>query len=84
MFDAGDSYLSFPSWVPCRNFLSYWTGVIVGRWVGSLLGYKPFHPEWTTEWVGACKKMETTIFQRRFAKRELGEAVRNKAAKKGD
>ncbi|KAH8762492.1 hypothetical protein F5883DRAFT_116021 [Diaporthe sp. PMI_573] len=66
MFDAGGSYLSFPRWVPFGKSLSVVTGVVVGRWLGGLLGYQPFYREWTTDWETACHKMENSIFQRQF------------------
>lgn len=69
MFDAGDSYLTFPWWVPFGQTLSWLLGVIVGRYVGGLLGYQPFFPEWTTDWDAACRKMESCWAQRRFAVR---------------
>lgn len=34
VFDAGDSYLSWPKWVPCRSLAARAMGVVVGRWVG--------------------------------------------------
>ncbi|KAH8590931.1 hypothetical protein B0O99DRAFT_598710 [Bisporella sp. PMI_857] len=68
-FDAGGSYLSFPSWVPFGQSISRIMGVLVGRWIGGLLGYQPFYRKWTTDWDLACDKMESSIFQRRFADR---------------
>ncbi|ROV92179.1 hypothetical protein VMCG_09283 [Cytospora schulzeri] len=70
MFDAGGSYLSFPPWVPFGKYLSIALGIFVGRWMGSVLGYQPFYREWTTagDWEAACHKMESSFFQRRFAK----------------
>ncbi|KAK0615333.1 hypothetical protein B0T17DRAFT_541631 [Bombardia bombarda] len=70
MFDAGGSYLTFPRWVPFRSWLSQLTGIVVGRWLGGILGYQPFHRKWTGDWQLACEKMETSIFLRRFAGRE--------------
>lgn len=70
MFDAGDSYLSFPTWVPCSRRLAQLTGIVLGRWVGGLLGYQPFHRKWTTDWNKACEKMQTSPFLRRFADHE--------------
>jgi hypothetical protein len=67
MFDAGDSYLTLPWWVPFRSTVSLILGVVVGRWIGGLLGYQPFFQEWTTDWDEACRKMETSLCQRRFA-----------------
>ncbi|KAI8622919.1 hypothetical protein F5Y19DRAFT_30193 [Xylariaceae sp. FL1651] len=68
-FDAGGSYLSFPRWVPFGQQISRILGVVVGRWIGGLLGYQPFYQKWTTDWELACKKMETSLTQRRFANR---------------
>ncbi|KAI9784389.1 MAG: hypothetical protein M1816_000860 [Peltula sp. TS41687] len=69
MFDAGGSYLSFPWWVPFSRSLSRAVGIVVGRWIGGLLGYQPFYRKWTSDWELACNKMETSFFQRRFADR---------------
>ncbi|KAK1145119.1 hypothetical protein N8T08_004552 [Aspergillus melleus] len=69
MFDAGGSYMSFPWWVPFGRTLSMTLGVVVGRWIGGLLGYQPYYKKWTFDWDLACRKMEQSIFQRRFADR---------------
>ncbi|MCJ1247585.1 hypothetical protein MMC30_004800 [Trapelia coarctata] len=69
MFDAGGSYLSFPWWVPFGRSLARAVGILVGRWIGGLLGYQPFYRKWTDDWELACQKMETSVFQRRFADR---------------
>ena len=45
MFDAGDSYLSVPAWVSFRRAIGYFLGIVVGRYIGGLLGYAPFYPE---------------------------------------
>ncbi|KAH8166649.1 hypothetical protein CIB48_g1609 [Xylaria polymorpha] len=69
-FDAGGTYVSFPRWVPFGQTISIALGVVVGRWLGSgLLGYQPFYRKWSTDWDLACRKMETSIFQRRFSDR---------------
>ncbi|KAI1178071.1 hypothetical protein F4777DRAFT_141398 [Nemania sp. FL0916] len=69
-FDAGGTYVSFPRWVPFGQSISIALGVMVGRCLGSgLLGYQPFYRKWTTDWDLACRKMETSIFQRRFSDR---------------
>jgi len=78
MFDAGDTYLSPPSWVPFRAFFGFWLGIILGRWIGGLLGYAPFYPEWTTDWQAACDKMEKSWFHRRFAIRDAQEKARQR------
>lgn len=67
-FDAGGTYLSFPSWVPFGQSISQGLGVTVGRWAGGLLGFQPFYQKWTTDWQTACNKMNTSVCQRRFAK----------------
>ncbi|KAI0006673.1 hypothetical protein F4779DRAFT_595394 [Xylariaceae sp. FL0662B] len=66
-FDAGGSYLSFPNWVPFGRGLSVATGIVIGRWIGGLLGYRPFYRKWSTDWELACRKMQSSIFQRRSA-----------------
>ncbi|OTB02611.1 hypothetical protein M426DRAFT_322533 [Hypoxylon sp. CI-4A] len=73
MFDAGGSYLSFPRWVPFSKTLARALGVVVGRWLGGILGYQPFYRKWTTDWQSACRKMERSIFQSRFANRSKTE-----------
>ncbi|KAI1645180.1 uncharacterized protein F4817DRAFT_318106 [Daldinia loculata] len=67
-FDGGGTYLSPPSWMPCGGRISQIFGVVVGRWLGGLLGYQPFYREWSSDWELACRQMQTSIFQRRFAK----------------
>jgi hypothetical protein len=78
MFDAGDTYLSPPWWVPFRAFVGLWIGIIVGRWIGSLLGYAPYYPEWTTDWQAACDQMEQGWFHRRFADRGAQDRARER------
>jgi mannose-6-phosphate isomerase-like protein (cupin superfamily) len=68
-WDAGASYLTLPWWVPFRSSVSRALGVVVGRWLGGLLGYQPFHKGWTMDWELACSKMEASVFHRRFAER---------------
>ncbi|KAI1651489.1 uncharacterized protein F4817DRAFT_356002 [Daldinia loculata] len=70
-FDAGGSYLSLPWWVPFRHIISQASSILIGRWLGGLLGYQPFYRKWLTEenWQLACEKMESSFFQRRFADR---------------
>lgn len=43
MFDAGGSYLSFPSWVPFGRYTSRIIGIVVGRWLGGALRYQPYY-----------------------------------------
>ncbi|KAI1138342.1 hypothetical protein F5Y05DRAFT_404125 [Hypoxylon sp. FL0543] len=69
MFDAGGSYLSLPRWIPFSRTIAQALGIVVGRWIGGILGYQPFHRKWTTDWEFACRKMEMSFFQRRFADR---------------
>jgi mannose-6-phosphate isomerase-like protein (cupin superfamily) len=78
MFDAGGSYLSPPAWVPepLRHHIGRAMGVVVGRWIGGLLGYAPFFPEWTTDWPAACRKMSEHPTQRRFADLNAQEKIR--------
>lgn len=38
--------------------------MILGRWIGGLLGYKPFFKEYTTDWDYAVAKMRGSWFQR--------------------
>ena len=44
--------------------MGYWTCVTLGRWIGGLLGYKPFFKEYTTDWDYAVAKMKGSFFQR--------------------
>lgn len=69
MFDAGGSYLSLPWWVPFGRTVSRVAGIVIGRWLGALLGYQPFYRKWTMDWHLACLKMEASWLQRRFADR---------------
>ncbi|RAH64729.1 uncharacterized protein BO66DRAFT_463755 [Aspergillus aculeatinus CBS 121060] len=62
--DGGDAYTPAPAWVPFRRQVGYWTCVVVGRWIGGLLGYKPFFREYTTDWDFAVAKMKGSFFQR--------------------
>ena len=70
MFDAGGTYLSLPPWLPFGQWISIMLGVVIGRWIGGLLGYQPFYRKWTSDWELACQKMEASPFQRRFAVRD--------------
>ncbi|KAM3467264.1 hypothetical protein MY5147_006221 [Beauveria neobassiana] len=70
-FDAGGTYVSLPNWIPFGQTLSVCAGVVIGRWIGGMLGYQPFYRKWTTDWDLACTKMEASFFQRRFADRSL-------------
>ncbi|KAI1424617.1 hypothetical protein F5Y12DRAFT_785288 [Xylaria sp. FL1777] len=60
MFDAGGSYLSFPSWIPFGRWMAQIAGIVVGRWLGGSLGYQPFHRRWTGDWDLASRKMGFT------------------------
>ena len=44
--------------------MGYWGCVLIGRWIGGLLGYKPFFREYTTDWDYAVAKMKGSFFQR--------------------
>ncbi|GME33701.1 putative cupin -type protein [Neofusicoccum parvum] len=60
-FDGGDCYLvpelPLPLWA--RKAIGQWGGVVLGRWIGGLLGYKPFFKEYTTDWDLAVAKMRS-------------------------
>ena len=74
-FDAGDHYIPIPAELPSfiplsvsvyiRTFLGYWLTVIIGRYIGSLMGYRPFFREYTTDWELAQAKTGHTWFHRR-------------------
>ncbi|KAI9740354.1 MAG: hypothetical protein M1834_004933 [Cirrosporium novae-zelandiae] len=64
ILDSGDSYVAPPSWVPFRRTLGYWGCVVLGRWVGGILNYKPFFREYTTDWDYAMAKISGSYFQR--------------------
>jgi hypothetical protein len=51
--------------MPFRRFFGYWGCVIIGRWIGGLLGYKPFFKEYTTDWDFAVAKMKGNFWTRR-------------------
>ncbi|KAI0490217.1 hypothetical protein F4859DRAFT_500664 [Xylaria cf. heliscus] len=78
MFDAGGSYLSLPRWIPFSRTVARALGIVVGRWIGGSLGYQPFFEKWTTDWDLACRKMDMSIFHRRFADREGEDLDANK------
>lgn len=40
--------------------------VVIGRWIGGLLGYKPFFKEYTTDWDFAVAKMKANFWTRRL------------------
>ncbi|KAF2014434.1 hypothetical protein BU24DRAFT_481891 [Aaosphaeria arxii CBS 175.79] len=67
MFDAGGSCIMLPWWVPCGMLVSRALGVVVGRWIGAILGYQPYYREWTTDWDTAARRMRSSLWQRRFA-----------------
>jgi hypothetical protein len=50
--------------MPFRRTVGYWAQIVVGRWLGGLLGYKPFYREYTTDWDYAVAKMKSSFFQR--------------------
>ena len=68
MFDAGGSCLALPKFIPFSMALSRAMTLVVGRWLGGILGYQPYYKEWTTEWETAKQRMSTSCFQKRFAR----------------
>ncbi len=72
--DGGDAYTPAPAWVPFRRTVGYWTCVILGRWIGGMLGYKPFFKEYTTDWDYAVAKMKGSFFQRHLIEQSFTEA----------
>lgn len=48
--------------------------MFLGRWVGGLLGYKPFFKEYTTDWDYAVAKMKGSWFQRHLVHESYGTA----------
>ncbi|KAI0023369.1 hypothetical protein F4780DRAFT_78310 [Xylariomycetidae sp. FL0641] len=60
MFDAGGSYPSLPGWLPCGRRISIIGSIVLGRWLGGLLGYQPYYHKWTTDWQLARSRMEST------------------------
>jgi hypothetical protein len=66
MFDAGASCLALPKFVPFNMIIAKALTVVVGRWIGSLLGYRPYYKEWSTDWEAAKQRMSTSVFQKRF------------------
>lgn len=63
-----------PKWVPFRRFIGYWGGVFLGRWIGGLLGYKPFFREYTTDWDYAVAKVKGSWFQRHLVEDSYAHA----------
>jgi hypothetical protein len=67
--------------MPFRSFFGYWACVIIGRWIGGCLGYKPFFKEYTTDWDFAVAKMKGNFWTRRnvqesyVAKKPWGDQV---------
>ena len=74
VYDGGDAYPELPAWLPCRRTLSYWYGVVLGRWIGGMLGYKPFFKEYTTDWDYAVAKMKRSFFQRHLVEESYKDA----------
>ncbi len=72
--DGGDAYTPAPAWVPFRRTVGYWTCVVLGRWIGGLLGYKPFFKEYTTDWDYAVAKMKGSFFQRHLVEESFAVA----------
>ena len=67
MFDAGGSCIALPWYIPFNMYISRAMGVVIGRWLGGILGYQPCYREWTTDWETAAARMRNSIFQSRFA-----------------
>ncbi|ORY19263.1 hypothetical protein BCR34DRAFT_472123, partial [Clohesyomyces aquaticus] len=67
MFDAGGSYLSLSWYVPFGKTVSRLMGVVIGQWVGGVLGYQPYHNAWTNDWDTSRIRMRGTLAHRRFA-----------------
>ena len=61
--------------MPFRRTVGYWGCVILGRWVGGLLGYKPFFKEYTTDWDFAMAKMKGSLFQRHLVEESYAMAL---------
>lgn len=59
--------------MPFSRTIARALGIVVGRWIGGLLGYQPFFEKWTTDWDLACRKMQKSVFHRRFANHEGAE-----------
>lgn len=74
IMDGGDAYSVPPKWVPFRRFIGYWGSVALGRWLGGLLGYKPFFKEYTTDWDYAVAKMKGSWFQRHLVEESYSKA----------
>ncbi|KAI3327495.1 hypothetical protein F4824DRAFT_506935 [Ustulina deusta] len=72
--DGGDAYSVPPAWVPFRRFIGYWGSVLLGRWIGGLLGYKPFFKEYTTDWDYAVAKLKGSWFQRHLVEESYNSA----------
>ncbi|KAI9841067.1 MAG: hypothetical protein M1837_001038 [Sclerophora amabilis] len=73
--DGGDAYIVPPAWVPFRRTVGYWGSVVIGRWIGGLLGYKPFFREYTTDWDYAVAKMKGSYFQRHLVEHAYSSAL---------
>ncbi|KAH7325586.1 hypothetical protein B0I35DRAFT_493464 [Stachybotrys elegans] len=65
-FDAGGSYLSFAPWIPFNKAIARCVGIVAGRWIGGLVGYRPFYSQWTPskDWETARDKMNASLFYR--------------------
>ena len=72
--DGGDAYTPAPAWMPFRRTIGYWTCVVLGRWIGGMLGYKPFFKEYTTDWDYAVAKMKGSFFQRHLVEESFAAA----------
>lgn len=68
MFDRGGSCLALPKFIPFSMTLSKAMTVVIGRWLGGILGYQPYYKEWSTDWETAKQRMSTSVVQKRFAR----------------
>ncbi|KAJ2990549.1 hypothetical protein NUW58_g2893 [Xylaria curta] len=75
IIDGGDMQAVPPAWVPFRKFVGYWGTVIIGRWIGGILGYKPYFREYTTDWDYAMAKLKTSRFQRHMVHESYNKGV---------
>ncbi|KAI0205338.1 hypothetical protein F4808DRAFT_473379 [Astrocystis sublimbata] len=75
IIDGGDMQAVPPAWVPFRKLVGYWGTVIIGRWVGGMLGYKPYFKEYTTDWDYAMAKLRTSWFQRHMVSESYNKGV---------
>ncbi|KAF2680810.1 hypothetical protein K458DRAFT_372838 [Lentithecium fluviatile CBS 122367] len=56
MFGAGGSCLVLLNFILFSMTLSKAMTVVIGRWLGGILGYQPYYKEWTTDWETVEKR----------------------------